>query len=157
MRRRFLLIGAALIAAAPTGMVLGQQAPEPDQLGPMPQVIEPGQPPPPQPPEETQEPPPAEWVAQTAAVLRVLNKIDATSAMMTVAVGRTAQFGALTLGVQSCLVRPANMVADAAAYLVITDKHADDPAFRGWVLANEPWVSMLQSPLYDVRLVGCRT
>ena len=29
--------------------------------------------------------------------------------------------------------------------------------FRGWMLANNPSLSMLQHPIYDVRVVGCRT
>ena len=40
--------------------------------------------------------------------------------------------------------------------LTITDSHADAPGFRGWMLANNPSLSMLQHPIYDVRVVGCR-
>jgi hypothetical protein len=96
------------------------------------------------------------WTPQNAAVLRALNKIDATTSVLTIKVGASTQFGSLTIGVQSCVVRPPRTVPDAAAYVVISDAHADEPGFRGWILANEPWLSMLQHPVYDVRIVGCR-
>ena len=51
---------------------------------------------------------------------------------------------------------PARSAAGFAAFLTITDSHADAPGFRGWMLANNPSLSMLQHPIYDVRVVGCR-
>ena len=47
------------------------------------------------------------------------------------------------------------MPADAAAFLDITDSNPGMPGFHGWMLADEPAVSMLQHPVYDVRLAGC--
>jgi hypothetical protein len=92
-----------------------------------------------------------------AARLQVLDKIDSTSKDLTVPVGQSTTYGALTIGVQSCVVRPPDQPPDAAAYLVITDSHKDEPGFTGWSLANEPWVSMLQNPIYDVTVMGCGT
>lgn len=99
---------------------------------------------------------PQGWVAAGAAELSVLDKIDAVSRPVTVRVGQSAQVGSLTIAVQACDVRPPDQPPDATAFLVITDSHADEPGFRGWMLANEPWLSMLESPVYDVRLVGCQ-
>jgi hypothetical protein len=58
--------------------------------------------------------------------------------------------------VQSCFVRPPDQPQDAAAFLTITDSHAGEPGFRGWMFAASPAVSMLEHPIYDVRLLGCR-
>lgn len=98
---------------------------------------------------------PNKWVPQTGAVLRVLNKIDARSRDVTVKVGQTADVGSLSIKVQACDVRPPDQPADAAAFLVISEGHKDEAGFQGWTLADEPWVSMLQNPVYNVRVMGC--
>ncbi len=93
---------------------------------------------------------------ETTARLLVLNKIDSLSEDLTVKVGESASYGALTITVQSCLVRPPDQPANATAFLVINDTHKDEPGFRGWTMANEPSLSMLQNPVYDVWVVGCQ-
>jgi hypothetical protein len=100
--------------------------------------------------------PPSAWLPQPTAMLQVLDKLNAQNAVLTVKVGQSAQFGSLTIQVQACQIRPPDQPQDATAYLTITDSHADAPGFRGWLLANHPSVSMLQHPIYDVRVVGCR-
>jgi hypothetical protein len=98
---------------------------------------------------------PNKWVPQTSAVIRVLNKVDAISRDVTVKVGQTGDVGSLSIKVQACVARPPDQPADAAAFLVISDGHKDEAGFQGWSLADEPWVSMLQNPVYNVRVVGC--
>jgi hypothetical protein len=100
--------------------------------------------------------PPSTWLPQTTAMLQVLDKLNAQNAVLTVKVGQSAQFGSLTIQVQACQIRPPDQPQDATAFLTITDSHADAPGFRGWLVANHPSVSMLQHPIYDVRVVGCR-
>jgi hypothetical protein len=103
-----------------------------------------------------QSPPQTGWLPQSSALLQVLDKANAQNAVLTVKVGQSAEFGSLTIQVQACAVRPPNQPQDSTAYLMITDSHADQPGFRGWMLANNPSLSMLQHPIYDVRVVGCR-
>ena len=98
---------------------------------------------------------PNTWVPQASVQIQVLDKIDALAKDLSVKVGQSVSYGALTIGVQSCVVRPPDQPADAAAFLVITDSHKGEPGFRGWSLAHEPWLSMLQNPIYNVRVVGC--
>jgi hypothetical protein len=100
--------------------------------------------------------PPSTWLPQATAMLQVLDKVNAENAVLTVKVGQSAQFGSLTIQVQACQIRPPDQPQDATAYLTITDSHKDAPGFRGWILANHPSASMLQHPIYDVRIVGCR-
>jgi hypothetical protein len=100
--------------------------------------------------------PPSTWLPQATAMLQVLDKVNAENAVLTVKVGQSAQFGSLTIQVQACQIRPPDQPQDATAYLTITDSHKDAPGFRGWILANQPSASMLQHPIYDVRIVGCR-
>lgn len=96
------------------------------------------------------------WQPQGSAQVQVLDKVNAQSAVLDVKVGQQGKFGSLTIQVQACKIHPADQPRDSAAYLTITDSHADVPGFQGWMLANEPSASMLQSPIYDVRVVGCQ-
>lgn len=104
----------------------------------------------------TPAPPPPAWLPRGTAELQVLDKVNAQNALLTVKVGQDAQFGSLDIQVQACDVRPPDQPQDSAAFLAITDSHADAPGFRGWILANDPSLSMLQHPIYDVRVVGCK-
>ena len=81
---------------------------------------------------------------------------NAQNALLTVKVGQEAHFGSLSIQVQACSSRPPDQPRDSAAFLTITDSHPDAPGFRGWMLANNPSLSMLQHPIYDVRVVACR-
>jgi hypothetical protein len=98
----------------------------------------------------------ASWLPQGTAELQVLDKVNAQNALLSVKVGQEAQFGSLSIQVQACDIRPPDQPQDAAAFLTIVDSHPDAPGFRGWMLANDPSLSMLQHPIYDVRVVGCK-
>ncbi len=98
------------------------------------------------------------WVVRPAAVLAVLDKVAQHATTLTVPAGKTVDFGEIAITVGRCLVRPPTMAADAAAWLsVVPRKPATaKPLFTGWMLASAPSVSALASPLYDIRVVGCR-
>jgi hypothetical protein len=98
---------------------------------------------------------PNTWRPQGAAVLQVLDKVNAQSKTLTIRVGQSATFGSLSIAVQACNIRPPDQPADAAAFLVVTDAHADAPGFKGWMLKKEPEVNMLEHPIYDLRVTGC--
>jgi hypothetical protein len=101
-------------------------------------------------------PTPPAWLPQGVAELQVLDKVNAQNAVVTVKVGQDVQFGSLNIQVQACDIRPPDRPQDAAAFLTITDSHSDAPGFRGWMLADDPSLSMLQHPIYDVRVIGCK-
>lgn len=98
---------------------------------------------------------PNAWVSKGSAELIVLDKVEGMRRPLTLAVGQSAVVGSLSVMVKACLVRPPTQPADAAAFLVITDSHKDESGFKGWTLANEPWLSELQNPEYDVWVQGC--
>jgi len=99
--------------------------------------------------------PGAQWVPRGTAELIALNKIDARSTPLTVKVGQSVQYGSLTIAVRACDIRPPDMVPDATAWLDIQDSHQGAPGFHGWMLRDEPNLSGLEHPVYDVRLAGC--
>jgi hypothetical protein len=155
MRRSWILVlavlavPAAALAQSPiTAMpLIPPTARQPsDQMQAPPQGTPPAAPQPMQP----------SWVPQGTAELQVLDKVNAQNALLTVKVGQEAKFGSLSIQVQACDVRPPDQPRDSAAFLTITDSIADAPGFRGWMLATNPSLSMLQHPIYDVRVLGCR-
>jgi hypothetical protein len=100
-----------------------------------------------------------EWRPQRLAELQALDKVTARVVTLRAAVNQPERFGSLTITVRSCNARPPDEVPDAAAWMEIADSRA--PAngaavFRGWMFANAPGVSMLQHPVYDIRLIDCR-
>ena len=95
------------------------------------------------------------WIPAGAAKLQALDKVNAQASELTVKVGQSATFGSLTITVKSCVVRPTDQPADAAAFLAVTDSRPDSSGFDGWILQAEPSVSMMQHPIYDLRIVGC--
>jgi hypothetical protein len=101
-----------------------------------------------------------EWRPQRLAELQALDKVTARVVTLRAAVNQPERFGSLTITVRSCNARPPDEVPDAAAWLEIADSRA--PAngaavFRGWMFANAPGVNMLQHPVYDIRLIDCRS
>jgi hypothetical protein len=95
------------------------------------------------------------WVPAGVAKLQALDKANAQTGELTIKVGQSGTFGSLTISVKSCMVRPPDQPADAAVYLDIKDSHPDSPGFDGWILQDEPSVSMMQHPIYDIRVTGC--
>ncbi len=95
------------------------------------------------------------WLPAGIATLQALDKVNAQTSTLTVKVGQSATFGSLTITVKSCVVRPPDQPADAAAFVDVADSHPDSSGFSGWLLENEPSVSIMQHPIYDLRVAGC--
>jgi len=97
-----------------------------------------------------------DWQPRQAAELQALDKVDARVERLVVPVGQSARFGALEITVRACLVRPPDQASDAASLLQISDPHPGAPGFSGWMLAAEPALGLLEHPIYDIRVLGCR-
>ncbi|WBV42852.1 DUF2155 domain-containing protein [Pseudoroseomonas cervicalis] len=99
------------------------------------------------------------WVAARTAKLQALDKVTARVTVLETPVNQPASFGTLRITVRACNARPPEEVPDAAAWLEVLDTRNDPngtPAFRGWMFANAPGVSMLEHPVYDLRILECR-
>lgn len=99
------------------------------------------------------------WVARRLAKLQALDKVTARVTLLDAPVGQPTQFGTLRITVRACNARPPEEVPDAAAWLEVLDTRNDpngSAAFRGWMFANAPGVSMLEHPVYDLRVLDCR-
>lgn len=98
----------------------------------------------------------ADWVPKPTADLIVLDKIRGQPSPVQVKVGDTARFGSLSIKVESCVVRPPDQPENAAAFVDVTDRREQGAVFRGWMVQNDPSVSQMDHPVYDLRLAGCR-
>jgi hypothetical protein len=97
----------------------------------------------------------AEWVAQGTAELRAIDKVMARTTTLTLKPGETVRFGPLTVTLRSCVVRPPDRAPDAAAFLEIADG-ANPALFRGWMIASQPQLALVEHATHDIRLYACR-
>jgi hypothetical protein len=109
----------------------------------------------PEPPGSDPAHPAPTWLARDTATLQALDKVNAQSAPVTVKAGQAASFGSMTIELRACMVRPPDQPQDAAAFVTVTDSRPDAPRFSGWLLRSAPAVSMLEDPIYDLRLIAC--
>ena len=105
----------------------------------------------------TPPPPVAEtWLPKTTADLAGLDKITARLTKFSVKQGESVTFGTLKITLRGCVVRGPDQPADQAAFLDIADTRRKDFAFHSWMLLSAPAVAVVEHPVYDVKLVGCR-
>ncbi len=100
-----------------------------------------------------------EWEPKGQAELQLLDKVTARISILRAPVGEPIQVGALTVRVAACNARPLDEVPDAAAFIEVSDSRRAAGArlvFRGWMFANAPGVSMLEHPVYDLRVLACK-
>jgi hypothetical protein len=97
------------------------------------------------------------WLPAGAAMLGVLNKVDGSTQQITIPPGGQATVGDLVVSVQSCLVRPADQLPDAAVFLSVQPAGSDSGAanFRGWMIRSAPGATVVGDAGETFRLIGC--
>ena len=98
--------------------------------------------------------PPESWEGRSAAVVRVLDKLDAHVETLTIPAGGSGSYKSLGVAVRSCLQHPPGLAPDSAALLSVQDSNAA-PVFSGWMFSAEPFIAVFESPVYGVQLVSC--
>jgi len=98
---------------------------------------------------------PDAWQPRDTAELTVLDKVRAQPSPLTVRVGQSVSWGSLTITVRGCVVRPPDVPQDSAAFLEVTDGRSTGTAFHGWMLASAPALSLMEHPIYDLRVTSC--
>jgi len=91
------------------------------------------------------------------AMLRGLDKTNATVSDLELANGGEVLFGTLSLRMTECRYPEGDVASDAYAYLVIRDLARERDVFRGWMLASSPALNALEHPRYDVWVLRCIT
>lgn len=99
----------------------------------------------------------AEVTRGTGALLRGLDKVNASVTDMDLATGAQASFGRLTVRLDECRYPADDPAGEAYAFLTITDTATGDELFSGWMLASSPALNALEHPRYDVWVLRCKT
>jgi hypothetical protein len=98
------------------------------------------------------------WVGMRTASLQALDKVTARITILEAPLNQPVAFGTLQVIVRACNARPPEEVPDAAAWLEVRETRNDSkgvPVFQGWMFANAPGISMLENPVYDLRVLQC--
>ncbi len=91
------------------------------------------------------------------AVLRGLDKLNATVEDVTITSGGTAMLGRIEISLQECRYPTDDPQANAYAFLTIRETNGAEIAFRGWMIADSPALNALDHPRYDVWVLRCTT
>jgi len=89
------------------------------------------------------------------AVLRSLDRMSGVYHDLDLAVGQSADLGALDIRLTDCRYPRDNPAGDAYAYLIITDRRTGGPLFQGWMVASSPALNALDHMRYDVWVMRC--
>lgn len=91
------------------------------------------------------------------AVLRGLDKTNASVSDLDISNGGEVVFGTLSVRMTECRYPEGDAAADAYAYLVVRDTARGRDIFSGWMLASSPGLNALEHPRYDVWVLRCIT
>ena len=95
------------------------------------------------------------WLPKEGATLQALDKVNARASIVPLKANEPGQFQTLTIELKACVVRPPDQPADAAAFVTVTDSRGQGIAFSGWLIRSSPATSMVQHPIYDLRVIAC--
>lgn len=99
-----------------------------------------------------------DWVPQKTAALGVLDKVDGSTAAITIPVGGQATIGDLLVDVLACESRPAGEIPDDVIFVSIQPEVQSDggPIFRGWMLRSLPGATVVGDASETFRVTGCQ-
>ncbi len=103
--------------------------------------------------------PPSQKIANRYAVYAGLDKITGRITSFDVAIGETAQFGALQVTPRVCYTRPATESQNTTSFTEVNELTLKGEAkriFTGWMFASSPGLHGVEHPIYDVWLIGCK-
>ncbi|ABS68724.1 conserved hypothetical protein [Xanthobacter versatilis] len=103
--------------------------------------------------------PPTQKIANAFAVYAGLDKITGRITAFDVAIGETAQFGALQVTPRVCYTRPATETQNTTSFTEVNEVTLQGQAkriFTGWMFASSPGLHAVEHPIYDVWLIGCK-
>ncbi len=97
---------------------------------------------------------------QPVVVLRALDKMTARVEEIGIPVGKTIQFGNLSIVAKTCRTTlPEETPPESATYLEVSEVKPgaqDVPVFQGWMFASSPALSAMEHPIYDIWVTGCK-
>ena len=103
---------------------------------------------------------PALGQAERAAVLQGLDKVTARISTLEAPIGHPIRFGTLQITARFCRTRPPEETPETTVFLEILELKIGEPAVRvfgGWMFASSPALNALEHPVYDLRVIACKT
>lgn len=103
--------------------------------------------------------PPSVRIHNRYAVYAGLDKITGRTTTFDVAIGETAQFGALQVTPRVCYTRPEDETRNVTSFTEVNEVTLKGEAkriFTGWMFASSPGLHAVEHPIYDVWLIGCK-
>jgi hypothetical protein len=99
---------------------------------------------------------------ESIAVLRMIDKLSARTSTFEVPVEKTVKFGSrLFIKVRACRKASQLETPESAAFLQIWEKPPGSEEsrwiFSGWMFASRPSASAMDSPVYDVWVIECKS
>jgi hypothetical protein len=101
----------------------------------------------------------AAMTAEPVALLQGLDKITARVSRFDAPVGRSVNFGTLSIVVRDCEKSAPEDRPENAAFVQIYENRPGEeklPLFSGWMFSSSPALSALEHPVYDVNLLECK-
>ena len=97
--------------------------------------------------------------AEPAAILQGLDKVTARISTIRAPIDRPVRFGTLRITARYCRTRPPEETPETTVFLEILELGKGEPApvFGGWMFASSPALNALEHPVYDLRVIACRT
>jgi hypothetical protein len=93
----------------------------------------------------------------SGAVLRGLDKLNATVEDLALQVGDSVAFGRIEIALGECRYPETDPAGNAYAFLTIREAGVIEPVFRGWMIAASPALNPLDHQRYDVWVLRCTT
>ena len=93
----------------------------------------------------------------TGAVLRGLDKVNASVTDIELQSGQSTEYGRLTVTLGECRYPAGNPAGDAYAFLTIHPEESAPPIFSGWMLASAPALNAVEHQRYDIWVLRCMT
>jgi hypothetical protein len=96
------------------------------------------------------------------AVIQVLNKVNAKSDLVEIAVNKKTNINSLEIIIHKCWQAPLDQRPESKILLEILDekssegKSAKKRIFYGWMFASSPSVSTFEHPIYDIIAINCK-
>jgi hypothetical protein len=98
--------------------------------------------------------------ASQVAVLQALDKVTARLSSVEASVNQPVKFGTLQITVRYCRTRPPEEPPETSVFLEVVEIKPDEGptrVFSGWMFASSPALSALEHPVYDLRVIACKT
>jgi hypothetical protein len=101
----------------------------------------------------------ADMTPEPVAVMQGLDKVSARVSRFDAPVGKTVNFGTLSITVRDCEKSAPEDRPENAAFVQIDERRAGEAPvrrFSGWMFSSSPALSALEHPVYDVNLLECK-